>query len=418
MSEWNSARTPTGGWWINSTTPVYFRQVADIDASETRIWDHGRGLRPIGYNETATLNRFYGIYDGQGHSISNLYINTQSEGMYPAGLFSSIQGTASNPTIIRDVHLVDVQIFGNSVAGGIVGEMSINSLVQNCSVQGTIVGFGTVGGIAGIVRNASTIEKCWTAGTIIGNTAAGIAGTLNTSIVQNSYTLAQVSGGYNGGIAGLTINARIANCYSIGDNSDFGTDGNGGSIAGYAIPGETYYIKNNLWNTDLNIPAGFGYINPANPNNNLGKTTDEMKQQSTYPTGPDGWDFVYTWGLSADINDGYPYLRGVSRNAFDGDNNSITPLTLTKLQSNYPNPFNPSTTINFNLGVASIVSIDIFNIKGQKVKALLNENFEVGPHSVVWNGDDSNGRQVGSGVYFYRMKTEGYVSTKKMLLLK
>jgi len=92
--------------------------------------------------------------------------------------------------------------------------------------------------------------------------------------------------------------------------------------------------------------------------------------------------------------------------------------TVTVLKANYPNPFNPSTTIAFDMAQAGNVSIEVYNIKGQKVKTLVDGDYGVGRHSVVWNGDDASGRNVGSGIYFYRMTTSGYSSIQKMLLMK
>lgn len=92
--------------------------------------------------------------------------------------------------------------------------------------------------------------------------------------------------------------------------------------------------------------------------------------------------------------------------------------TVTKLFSNYPNPFNPETTISFDLAEQSPVTIEVFNIKGQKVKTLVRDSYTLGHHSVVWNGTDNYGNSVSSGVYFYRMNTPNHISTQKMLLLK
>jgi hypothetical protein len=94
------------------------------------------------------------------------------------------------------------------------------------------------------------------------------------------------------------------------------------------------------------------------------------------------------------------------------------PVMSNTLFANYPNPFNPTTNISFFIEADSPVTIDVFNIRGQRVKTLTNEMFTAGRHNVVWNGTDTNGRNVGSGVYFYRMKSEGFAETKKMLLLK
>ena len=94
------------------------------------------------------------------------------------------------------------------------------------------------------------------------------------------------------------------------------------------------------------------------------------------------------------------------------------------LYGNYPNPFNPTTTINFRIGNLesredeSHVNIDIFNIKGQKVRTLVNSVYPMGEHCVIWNGRDDHGANVSSGIYLYRMKTDGFTQTNKMVLMK
>jgi len=90
----------------------------------------------------------------------------------------------------------------------------------------------------------------------------------------------------------------------------------------------------------------------------------------------------------------------------------------TRLGGNYPNPFNPETTIAFTLGKQGLVEIDVYNIKGNKVKTLVKEHRGVGNHQVIWDGADDRDKFVGSGIYFYRLKTGDHISTRKMLLLK
>jgi hypothetical protein len=96
---------------------------------------------------------------------------------------------------------------------------------------------------------------------------------------------------------------------------------------------------------------------------------------------------------------------------------TITP-TITKLNNNYPNPFNPETTISFSLKEASNVQIEIFDIKGRKVKTLINKEYNHGNHTITWNAKDDKGKELSSGMYFYRMKTNTKIETKKMLLIK
>jgi hypothetical protein len=93
-------------------------------------------------------------------------------------------------------------------------------------------------------------------------------------------------------------------------------------------------------------------------------------------------------------------------------------LAANKLIGNYPNPFNPTTTISYQLLEESEVELTIYNIKGQKVNQLVNNQLSAGQHSVVWNGKDDADRSVSSGIYFYKMKTDNHEETKRMILMK
>jgi hypothetical protein len=96
---------------------------------------------------------------------------------------------------------------------------------------------------------------------------------------------------------------------------------------------------------------------------------------------------------------------------------NVVPPEFT-LRQNYPNPFNPSTTITYSLAEDSKVRLDIYNVKGQLVKSLVNKDMKAGIHSVVWNGRDMNKQAVASGVYFYRLSSPSKTQTKRMLLMK
>ena len=93
-------------------------------------------------------------------------------------------------------------------------------------------------------------------------------------------------------------------------------------------------------------------------------------------------------------------------------------VSVTELIGNYPNPFNPETTISYQLPENCKVELTVYNLKGQKVKTLVNETLESGNHTVIWKGKDDNGKSVSSGIYFYKMKIENHVETKKMILMK
>jgi FlgD Ig-like domain len=119
---------------------------------------------------------------------------------------------------------------------------------------------------------------------------------------------------------------------------------------------------------------------------------------------------VNQMGLESEASETAEYLTV-------GTNGEIIPLE-TKLGSNYPNPFNPTTTIDFSIDKNERVELAIYNLKGQKVKQLVNDQLTAGLHSIVWNGKDDNEKQAASGIYFYKMKSGSYTKTNKMLLLK
>jgi len=101
------------------------------------------------------------------------------------------------------------------------------------------------------------------------------------------------------------------------------------------------------------------------------------------------------------------------------EENNLSIITKYALMQNYPNPFNPITTIKYQLPESNIkVHLNIYNIKGQLVRTLVNEIQNVGIHSIIWDGKNNDGRDLSSGIYLYRLKTEKYINTKKMLLLK
>ena len=103
----------------------------------------------------------------------------------------------------------------------------------------------------------------------------------------------------------------------------------------------------------------------------------------------------------------------------DTDKESAVPSPVFGLSQNYPNPFNPETIIKYEITNENAnTELKIYNIKGQLVRKLVDGKKEVGKHSVVWNGRDSNNREVSSGVYLYRLKNGKNTSVKKMVLIR
>ena len=123
-------------------------------------------------------------------------------------------------------------------------------------------------------------------------------------------------------------------------------------------------------------------------------------------------DSVYTYSVSDIASIGFVGELSVT------ELEHITNITSFSLFQNYPNPFNPKTNITFELNQSGRTSVDIFNVKGQLVKTLIDKHLYGGKHNVVWDGSDVENKQVGSGMYFYRVTVNGQQYSKQMIMLK
>lgn len=89
-----------------------------------------------------------------------------------------------------------------------------------------------------------------------------------------------------------------------------------------------------------------------------------------------------------------------------------------QLYQNYPNPFNPATTISYSLSQAAHVNLEVFNVTGQEIYKLVDSEQNAGSYVITWNGRNNAGRNVASGLYYYRLETEGFSQFRQMLLVK
>lgn len=142
-------------------------------------------------------------------------------------------------------------------------------------------------------------------------------------------------------------------------------------------------------------------------------TADEFYQYTGLINGQ-----TYTAGVSALYDEGESDIIGTEFTYTGTSTNENTISPVSRLIGNYPNPFNPTTTISYSLSEedAENAKIEIFNLKGQKVKTY--NHSELADESVFWNGKDDSGKQVSSGIYLYKLQTGDYSQTKKMILMK
>lgn len=117
--------------------------------------------------------------------------------------------------------------------------------------------------------------------------------------------------------------------------------------------------------------------------------------------------------ITTSSNSDHYYITTVST----GGQESI-PVPQIMEMTTYPNPFNPYTTISFCTPKLANVQLSVYNLKGQFIRSLVNENKTSGYHKVVWDGKDNDGNRASSGIYFIRLQSEGNILTQRVLLMK
>lgn len=163
----------------------------------------------------------------------------------------------------------------------------------------------------------------------------------------------------------------------------------------------------------------FNVVDQENPNSwtmVATSITDSTYIDETYGSLPIGnYRYAVTAVYTNNIESTPTFSNVLIKEIVENNPDEMFPL-LTKLYGNYPNPFNPSTIIKFDVKRNETASLEIFNLKGQIVKTY--NNLKSGKHSIMWNGKDMQNKSVSSGVYFYKLKTNSKIETHKMLMLK
>jgi hypothetical protein len=270
---------------------------------------------------------FTGVFNGNGKTISNLYINRSTGNNQ--GLFGGTQ----NATIIN-LTLNNVNLTGANEVGGLIGSAE-NTSINNCHSNGTISSGGRAGGLVGSIKNYSykTISNCSSSGTVTAiSQAGGLFGYCYGSSLNSCYSSSNImtSQGYTGGLVGFLSVSNVNNCYATGpvsgENGIFvggfigytiivnvsnsyysgtvtSTNSYTGSLLGYGndIANGVYWNASTSGQTKV---SGSGAVPGA-----YGRNTDEM----TYPYAAntfEGWDFVNAWREDAayNLNNGYPTL--------------------------------------------------------------------------------------------------------------
>lgn len=282
---------------------MHFRQTENIDL-DAAPYNQETGWEPIGISG----NPFAGTYDGNGFTISNLFIDLQAKNENYVGLF----GYADH-AYIRNVRLLDVNVTGQYQVGGLAGEIGSDGAVTSCYATGQVAGDEDVGGLVGL--NQGTITGCYASATVEGRLYVGGLAGENRHQVISSYATGDVTGNqYVGGLVGSNWgykerSATITESYSTGavKGRTIGATDLGGLV------GEINYgsVQRSYWDTETSgkvISAG-----------GEGRTTALMRNQATYIN----WNFAAVWDISPDKNDGYPFLRGLAEVPGDPDADAV-----------------------------------------------------------------------------------------------
>ncbi len=269
----------------------YFTQTVDIDASSTSNWDDGDGGDAEGFTAIGNSStKFTGSYNGQNYKIGGLFVSRGSTDYQ--GVFGATQGAT-----IKNLGVTQLRITGKQNTGGLIG-YAHSSNISNCYVTGSVTGTGNTGGLVGQTEYCS-ISECYCSCSIESSGGAGglIGYCSYYSSVTNCYSAGNVIGNGSGGFIQTGLYAGISNCYS--NCSVSGSSG----FANYVYEGS---INNCFWDTEVS--------GQNTSNGGTGKTTSEMKSQSTFTDAT--WDFEGEstngtnnyWSKDTNKNGGYPYL--------------------------------------------------------------------------------------------------------------
>ncbi len=383
--------------WVRVATGTYYENISIIQKDNIHVLGSGVDVTVIDGNE----NGHVVLFNYASGSICEFTItNSGNNPGYSAGIFTS----HSNVEVISN-NIVS-NCFGLFISNESDVDISMNEVVNNNGF--TAINFSSSNGLIThniISHDGYGLYTYFSYPNIINNTLIGnnnfyglFLDPIESQYVHNNIVMNFEIGIFiQGGEQSTVSNVDIA-YNDVLDNS----------IADYW---EEYGPISNPYSQPFIPQPGTGeiHLDPVFVNPNYG----DYNLQSTSPC-IDAGDPNLPFDPDNTIADiGAYYFH--QNNDFDDNEIVVSNLGLNI----YPNPFNPDTTISFGLPDDSRVEITIYNIKGQKVKTLINEEMQKGKHSINWYGDDESGNTVSSGVYLYKLKVKGKTKAmKKCLLLK
>lgn len=413
--------------WIVQTSPVS-TTITCVDIVDTLIsWAitiDGKSLRTTNGGQTWTSTTgspgdeaisISAISSSRALAISNSSTYTRIRRTVSGGVsWGTVYENTSPEAFLNAITMLD-QTTGYAIGNPVGGQWLIIKTTDGGTTWNPISNLPQNGSEKGLKNSMKWIDEFngWfgtDAGRVYRTTDGGLTWTSSTTSFQNINAVS-FSDAFEGVSAGSDINWT-----SDGGLTWFTKPGQINSeivsaASAKQIPGKFFFVAGNeVFKTD---DSGDAYSLSYSQTDTLKFIdVDAIKLDENY------WIIGYAAGDSGTIAK-YKELYLVAETEYVPN---IVPETFS-LKQNYPNPFNPTTKIEFSLPVAAKVELRIYNILGQQVASLINDQRSAGNHSVLWDANDSNGMKLSSGIYFYMLKASSvdgneFQEIRKMVLLK
>lgn len=357
----------------------------------------------------AWIETYGGIYDDEGYSV----LQTADGGFVIAGATSSFGAGG------RDVWLIKTDSSGVQEWTKTHGGMSSDGAwsIRPTSDGGFIITGWTYSHGPGYLGNAWLL-KTDSLGNGEWNVAFGDSGVDRGQAAQQTADGGYIVAGYTDSFGAGLYDMLLIKTNSSGTQEWMKTHGGSGRDYGHSVQqtADGGYIVGGY---TLSFGAGSEDVW-------LVKTDANGDEEWSQTYGGTSTDVGYCVQLAADggyIVAGYTLSFGAGMHDVwliktAGGSTGIAEIAVNRLAQNFPNPFNPTTTIRFALVESGDVALSIYDVSGQQVRSLVDEWRSAGRHSIVWDGRDDAGRQVASGVYVYRLRAGQFSRSAKMVITK
>jgi hypothetical protein len=191
-------------------------------------------------------------------------------------------------------------------------------------------------------------------------------------------------------------------------------DGGGGAIVSWEDQRYSYLNEKDVYAQRLNAEGDFAWT----PDGIAICTVDASHSGPARMVSDGAWGAILTWADKRAGNTNVFAMRVGPNGTMPPTHAGDAGVRRNHLMQNVPNPFNPTTTIRYQLAEQGYTTLKIYDVNGALVRVLESRHLEPGRHEAVWDGENKHGGRVSSGVYFYKLTTVGFAETRKMIILK